>query len=74
MQRPPHLPCISPTSPLYLAHISQARGGAMQRDAAVAALHAQDFLRGDAGRYWVAISLREAETVRAAMHVARDGF
>ena len=45
----------------------------MRRDAAVAALHAQDFLKGDAGRYWVAISLREAETVRAAMHVARDG-
>ena len=38
------------------ALLEQARGGAMRRDAAVAALHAQDFLRGDAGRYWVAIS------------------
>ena len=35
-------------------------------------LHAQEFLRGEAGRYWVALSLREAESLRAAMHVALD--
>lgn len=27
-------------------------------------MHAQDFLRGEVGRYWVAISLREAESLR----------
>jgi len=36
-------------------------------------MQAQHFLRGDVGRYWVALSLREAETVRGALHVAIDG-
>ena len=35
-------------------------------------MQAQHFLRGDIGRYWVALSLREAETVRGALHVAID--
>ena len=35
-------------------------------------MQAQHFLRGDVGRYWVALSLREAETVRGALHVAID--
>ena len=34
------------------ALLAQARGGMLRGEAAVAALHAQDFLRGDAGRCW----------------------
>ena len=29
-------------------------------------MQAQDFLRGETGRYWVALSLREAESLRGA--------
>ena len=35
-------------------------------------MQAQEFLRGEAGRYWVALSLREAESLRGAMHAAMD--
>ena len=35
-------------------------------------MHSQEFLRGEAGRYWVALSLREAESLRGAMHAAMD--
>ena len=33
-------------------------------------MQAQHFLRGDVGRYWVALSLREAETLRALIHAS----
>ena len=36
-------------------------------------MQAQEFIQGEAGRYWVALSLREAESLRGAMHVAIDG-
>ena len=32
----------------------------------------QTFLRGEAGRYWVALSLREAESLRGCLHQATD--
>lgn len=35
-------------------------------------MQAQEFLRGEAGRYWVALSLREAESLRGAIHAAMD--
>ena len=35
-------------------------------------MQAQEFLHGEAGRYWVALSLAEAEALRGAMHTARD--
>ena len=35
-------------------------------------MRTQSFLRGEGGRHWVALSLREAETVRGALHVAID--
>ena len=35
-------------------------------------MQAQEFLCGEAGRYWVALSLREAESLRGAMHAAMD--
>jgi len=36
-------------------------------------MQAQEFLVGEMGRYWVALSLREAETLRGALHAAMDG-
>ena len=35
-------------------------------------MQAQEFLCGEAGRYWVALSLREAESLRGAMHASMD--
>ena len=35
-------------------------------------MQAQEFLRGETGRYWVALSLRDAESLRGAMHAAMD--
>ena len=35
-------------------------------------LQSQRFLTGDEGRYWVALSLREAESLRGALHVCMD--
>ena len=35
-------------------------------------MQAQEFLCGESGRYWVALSLREAEAMRGAIHAAMD--
>ena len=35
-------------------------------------LHEKPFLRGADGRYWVALSLREAESLRGALHICQD--
>ena len=41
-------------------------------DAFLTLMQSQRFVPGEAGRYWVALSLREAESLRGAMHVAMD--
>ena len=35
-------------------------------------MQSQAFLRGERGRYWVALSLREAESLRGALHLSYD--
>jgi len=35
-------------------------------------MQSQRFVPGQSGRYWVALSLREAESVRGALHIAMD--
>ena len=35
-------------------------------------MQAQEFMQGEAGRYWVALSLAEAEALRGAMHASND--
>ena len=48
------------------------QGGVLGVEAFCELMRAGDFLRGEPGRFWAAISLREAECLRAAMHVAAD--
>ena len=35
-------------------------------------MRTQTFLQGEAGRYWVVLSLREAESLRGALHLSMD--
>ena len=35
-------------------------------------MQAQRFLAGDPGRHWVALSLREAESLRGCLHTCMD--
>ena len=41
-------------------------------DAFCELMRTQTFLRGESGRYWVVLSLREAESLRGCLHLAMD--
>jgi hypothetical protein len=65
-----------PTERAAIDQIFQQLGGAGRVRVAgnqfVDLMHSQPFTRGHSGRYWVALSLREAESLRGAMHRAVD--
>ena len=48
-------------------------GVALDEAGFVQLMRSQRFVPGETGRYWVALSLREAESLRGALHVAMDG-
>ena len=48
------------------------RSRSLSPDAFCEMMRTQTFLQGEPGRYWVALSLREAESLRGALHIAMD--